>query len=296
MIASWKFILDFFSYLKIDILGLLGLTVVIAFIVVGIIAPYIVPYPEDAWGLTYNVEKRFQPPSHNHIFGTDEYGRDVFSRVILASRFSLIIAVSVVTLSLIIGVLVGLIAGYWGGLIAIILMRVTDMFLAFPPLLLAIAFASILGRGLFNLIIALTIAWWPWYARLVYVQVNSVKSMPYVEAARVSGLSSTIILFKYILPNSLTPVTIQAFLDMGAAVLEAAALSFVGVGVKPPTPEWGLMISEGWQLIGIAWWVSLFPGLALFITVLGFNLLGDSFREYSNPKVRRLLESRGFRS
>ncbi len=293
MTAPWKSLLHFIPYLKSDVLGLFGLTVIAAFILVGITAPYIVPYPEDAWGSTYNVERRLQPPSRSHIFGTDEYGRDVFSRVVLASRFSLIIAVSVVTLSLIIGILVGLIAGYWGGPLATTLMRVTDMFLAFPSLLLAIAFASILGRGLFNLIIALTIAWWPWYARLVYVQVNSVKNMPYVEAARVSGLSSTTILVKYILPNSLTPATIQAFLDMGGAVLEAAALSFVGVGVKPPTPEWGLMISEGWHLIGTAWWVSLFPGLALFFTVLGFNLLGDAFREYSNPKTRRLLESRG---
>jgi len=170
---------------------------------------------------------------------------------------------------------------------------VADMFLAFPTLLLALLFAVVLGRGIENLILSMSLAWWPWYARLVYVQVNSVKVMPYIDAARVSGISTAVILFKYIMPNAITPVTIQAFLDMGSAVLEAAALSFVGVGIKPPTPEWGLMISESWHLINRAWWASLFPGLALFLVVLGFNLLGDSFREYSNPKVRRLLETRG---
>lgn len=293
MILSLALLKDFAYFLiEHDRLGLLGLTIVVSFIVIGIIAPYIVPHPEDAWGLTYNVEKRLQPPSLEHPFGTDEYGRDVLSRVILASRFSLVIAVGVVSISLVIGVLVGLIAGYIGGWLGTLLMRLTDMFLAFPPLLLAIVFATVLGRGLENVIVALSLSWWPWYARLTYVQVTTVKNMPFIDAAKLSGIPLTGILLRYILPNSLTPVTIQAFLDMGAAILEAAALSFIGVGVKPPTPEWGLMISEGWTLIGRAWWISVFPGLALFITVLGFNLLGDSFREYSNPKVRRLAESR----
>lgn len=292
MIISPALMKDFMAFLRKDKLGLLGLLLVLGFIILGIISPYIVPYPEDAWGLTYNVEKRLQPPSREHLFGTDEYGRDVFSRVVLASRFSLIIAISVVSLSLFIGVTIGLIAGYVGGWFGSILMRVTDMFLAFPPLLLAIAFASVLGRGLENVIIALSLSWWPWYARLTFIQVSSVKTMPYVDAAKVAGISPLGILTRYILPNSLTPVTIQAFLDMGAAVLEAAALSFIGIGVKPPTPEWGLLISEGWILIGKAWWISLFPGMALFITVLGFNLLGDAYREYSNPKIRRLVEAK----
>jgi len=292
MMISLAFLRDFASYLKHDTLGVLGLVIVVVFVIVGILAPYIVPYPEDAWGLAYNVEKRLQPPSINHPFGTDEYGRDVFSRVILGARFSLIIALGVVSISLIIGVFVGLIAGYMGGWLGTVLMRITDMFLAFPSLLLAVVFASVLGRGLENVIIALSLSWWPWYARLTYVQVSNVKNMPYVEAAKVSGIPLTGILLRYILPNSLTPVTIQAFLDMGAAILEAAALSFIGVGVKPPTPEWGLLISEGWTLIGRAWWISLFPGLALFLTVLGFNLLADAFREYNNPRVRRLSEAR----
>lgn len=283
---------SFLDHLKRDKAGFAGLVIVIIFIVLGIVSPYIVPYPEDAWGYTYNIEKRLQPPSPEHPFGTDIYGRDVLSRVLLASRFSLIIAAGVVMLSLAVGIIVGLVAGYKGGRVETVLMRITDMFLAFPPLLLAIAMAATLGRGLVNLIISLSISWWPWYARLVYVQVASVKNMPYIDAAKISGLGTATILFKYILPNAITPTIIQAMLDMGSAILEASALSFIGVGVLPPTPEWGLMISEGWSVIGIAWWVSLFPGIALLITVVGFNLIGDAFKEYSNPRIRRLLEVR----
>jgi len=180
-----------------------------------------------------------------------------------------------------------------GGRIGTFFMRITDMFLAFPPILLALLFAVVIGRGLLNLIISLSLAWWPWYARLTYVQVTTVKNMPYIDAAKIAGINTPTIIFKYILPNSLTPVTVQAFLDMGAAILEAAALSFIGIGVQPPNPEWGLMISEGWYLIGVAWWISIFPGIMLFLVVMAFNFLGDSFREFNNPKVRRLLESRG---
>lgn len=275
--------------IKTNPVSLAGLVIVVGFIITGIIAPYIVPYPKDAWGETYNIEKRFLPPSLEHPFGTDEMGRDVFSRVILGARFSLIIAIGVVGLALLIGVPIGLIAGYIGGRIGTALMRITDMFLAFPPLLLAIALAATLGRGLVNTIIALAISWWPWYARLVYVQVNSIKVLPYVDAAKIIGLHPLAIMFKHVLPNALTPVTVQAALDMGSAILEAAGLSFLGVGVKPPTPEWGLLVTEGWSSINVAWWISLFPGLAILITVLGFNLLADAVREASDPRLRRIL-------
>lgn len=278
-----------FKLIRENPLSMAGLIIVAVFVIVGIVAPYITPYPEDAWGLTYNIEKRYLPPSLEHPFGTDEMGRDVFSRVILGARFSLMIAVGVVGLALIIGIPVGLIAGYIGGRVATLLMRITDMFLAFPPLLLAIALAATLGRGLVNTIIALAISWWPWYSRLVYVQVNSIKNLPYVDVARITGLSPAAIMFKHILPNALTPVTVQAALDMGSAILEAAGLSFLGVGVKPPTPEWGLLVTEGWSSINIAWWISLFPGLAILITVLGFNLLADAVRETTDPRLRRIL-------
>ncbi|MCF8885643.1 MAG: ABC transporter permease [Aigarchaeota archaeon] len=270
-------------------ISFLSLIIVLGFIVVGLTAPILVPYPEDAWGLTYNVEKRFQPPSIEHPFGTDALGRDVFSRILLGSSFSLMIAVGVIGLALFIGIPIGVIAGYYGGRVGTLLMRITDMFLAFPPLLLAIVLAATLGRGLLNLIIALAISWWPWYARLVYVQTNTVKNMPYVDAAKIAGLPNIKIISKHVIPNALTPTIVQAALDMGSAILEAAGLSFIGVGVKPPTPEWGLLVSEGWQSINYAWWIAFFPGLAILITVVGFNLLADAFRESADPRLRRTI-------
>jgi peptide/nickel transport system permease protein len=275
-----------FMLMRRNAVSMIGFIVVIAFLIMGIISPYILTKPEDAWGTAYDVSKRYLPPSLEHPFGTDEYGRDMFNRAILGARFSLIIAIGVVGLALVIGVPLGLIAGYSGGRTGTALMRITDMFLAFPPLLLAIALAATLGRGLENAILALAISWWPWYARLIYVQVNTVKSMPYVDAARVLGLGSFTIMFRHILPNALTPVVIQASLDMGSAVLEAAGLSFLGIGVQPPTPEWGLLVSQGWQSINVAWWISFFPGLAILVTVLGFNLLADFAREFMDPRLR----------
>lgn len=278
-----------FKLIRRNIVSTIGLVIVIAFIILGIIAPYILTAPSDAWGLSYNVSNRFLPPSLTHPFGTDEYGRDMLNRVLLGARFSLIIATGVVGLALFIGILIGLISGYVGGAIGTILMRITDMFLAFPPLLLAIALAATLGRGLENVIIALAISWWPWYARLIFVQVTSVKNLPYVDGARVVGVGETTIMFKHILPNVLTPVTVQAALDMGSAILEAAGLSFLGIGVNPPLPEWGLLISLGWQSINRAWWISFFPGLALVITVLGFNMLADAVREALDPRLRNII-------
>ncbi len=270
-----------------------GLIIVVAFIVLGLIAPYILTRPGDAWGIDYNLSIRYIPPSPEFPFGTDDYGRDVLNRVVLGARFSLIIAVSVVGLALLIGIPIGLIAGYVGGKVGTVLMRVTDMFLAFPPLLLAIALAATLGRGLENAIIALALSWWPWYTRLMYIQVTSIKELPYVDAARTVGLSKTKIMVRHILPNALTPIMVQAPLDMGSAILEAAGLSFLGVGVVPPTPEWGLLVSQGWQSINRAWWISFFPGLAIVITVIGFNLLADALREAMDPRLRKAIIMKG---
>ncbi len=278
-----------FKLIRKNIVSTIGLTIVTIFIILGIIAPYVLTAPSDAWGLTYNVSKRFLPPSLEHPFGTDEYGRDVLNRVILGARFSLVIAAGVVGLALFIGILVGLVSGYIGGIAGIILMRVTDMFLAFPPLLLAIALTATLGRGLENVIIALALSWWPWYSRLIFVQVTTIKNLPYIDAARVVGLGKATIMFKHILPNALTPITVQAALDMGSAILEAAGLSFLGIGVNPPLPEWGLLVSLGWQSINRAWWISFFPGLAIVITVLGFNMLADAVREAMDPRLRNVM-------
>ncbi|MEM3832492.1 MAG: ABC transporter permease [Thermoprotei archaeon] len=286
-------LISILKLIKKDIVSLTGLVIVMVFIIIGAIAPYILTNPNDAWGLSYNVSKAYLPPSLEHPFGTDEYGRDMFNRVLLGTRFSLMIALGVVGLALLIGILVGLIAGYVGGKLGLLLMRVTDMFLAFPPLLLAIALAATLGRGLTNVVIALAISWWPWYARLIFIQVNSIKALPYVDGAKVVGLNTVEIMFKYILPNSLTAVMVQAALDLGSAVLEAAGLSFLGIGVNPPTPEWGLLVSQGWQSINRAWWISFFPGLALVIVVLGFNLLSDVVREVIDPRLRRSILVKG---
>lgn len=274
--------------IKQDKVSFAGLIVVIAFIILGILAPYVVPRPEDAWGTVYYPERRMQPPSFEYICGTDEMGRDLFSRVILGARFSLIISISVIGLALLIGVPTGIAAGYFSGFLSSAIMRITDMFLAFPPLLLAIALASILGRGLENTIVSLAISWWPWYARLAYLQTVQVKNYPFIDAARVTGVSTFSIMFRHLMPNVLTPITVQAALDLGSAILEASALSFLGLGVQSPLPEWGLLISEGWVYITKAWWISLFPGLAIFIVVLSFNLLGDALRESLDPRLRLL--------
>lgn len=277
---------DFLIFATKKKIYLVGIAIVITFTAIGAIAPYILSKPEDAWGIVYHPEKVFQPPSFEHLFGTDELGRDVFNRVILGARYSLVLGLSVVAMALLIGVPIGLLAGYLGGTVGLILMRLSDVFLAFPPLLLAIAFASTLGRGVLNTVIALALSWWPWYARLVYLQTSSIVPLAFIDAAKILGLNPLAIMFKHILPNVLTPLITQATLDIGSAILEASALSFLGIGIPPPIPEWGSLISNGWQYIGKAWWVSIFPGLALVIVVLGFNILGDALKEYLDPRIR----------
>ncbi len=267
-------------------LSIVGLSIIIALVLIAILAPILAPYPEQALGEP-NLKERLQPPSWKHPFGTDHLGRDVLSRVIYGTRTSLMIGFSVVALALLIGVPLGLIAGYFGGKVDLIIMRITDIFLAFPPLLLALLIATTLGRGLLNAIIALAISWWPWYTRLARGMAISVKERPYVEAAKAMGIAEWKIMLRHILPNSISPVIIQATMDMGSAILEAAALSFLGLGVQPPTPDWGLMVSEGKDYFLNYWWYPVFPGLAIFITVIAFNLLGDAVREVIDPRLRR---------
>jgi len=263
-----------------------GLAIVVCFVIVGILAPWITPRSLDAWGKIVIMERQFLPPSFELPFGTDEVGRDIFSRVVLGSRFSLIIGVSVVALSFSVGVPLGVASSYLGGRSGTLLMRITDMFLAFPPILIAIALVMVIGRGLENVILSLAVSYWPWYARLGFVQANQVKSSMFMEAAKVVGVKRFSIIFKHLLPNTLTPLMVQAALDVGSAVLESASLSFLGLGVQPPTPEWGLLASEGWIYINRAWWITVFPGLVLFVVVLGFNLLGDALRESMDPRLR----------
>jgi peptide/nickel transport system permease protein len=262
-----------------------GVAVVAALVIAALFAPYITPYPQDALhGI--NFAEKLKPPSLQHPFGADALGRDIFTRVVFGARMSLKIGLTVILLSLAIGVPLGLIAGFFGGKIDEIIMRLTDMFLAFPPILLPLAIAAALGASIINAMIAISISWFPWYVRLIRAQVLTVREELYVESARSIGVSRPVIISRHILPNVLSPVIIQASMDMGYAILAAASLSFIGVGAKPPTVEWGLMITTARAYFLDYWWTVTFPGLAIFVSVLAFNLVGDGLRDILDPKIR----------
>ncbi len=266
-------------------LFLVGLSVVAALLFAAIFAPYITPFPQDA-GHGINFAEKLKPPSLKHFFGADALGRDIFTRVVFGTRMSLKIGFTVIFVALAIGVPLGLIAGFFGGKIDELIMRVSDMFLAFPPLLLPMAIAAALGPSIMNAMIAIAISWFPWYVRLIRAQVLTVKEELYVESARSIGVSRSMILIRHILPNSLAPIIIQASMDMGYAILAAASLSFIGVGARPPTVEWGLMITSARAYFLDYWWTVTFPGLAIFVSVLAFNLVGDGLRDILDPKIR----------
>lgn len=264
-------------------LALVGLAIVIALVVVAIFAPWIAPYSPTR----INLRERLKPPSWKHPFGTDDAGRDILSRVIYGSRVTLRICTLVVGLTLAIGTLLGLISGFFGGWVDELVMRVSDVFLAFPALILAMAIAAALGPSLENAIVAMVAIWWPRYARVTRGQVLSIREIDYVSASRAAGASSLRIMLRHILPNCISPVVVQATLDLGEVVLTAATLSFIGFGAQPPTPEWGAMVSVGRNFLRNYWWYTTFPGLAILITVMGFNLLGDAVRDILDPRLRR---------
>ncbi len=264
----------------------ISLIIVLLLILIAVISPWIAPYPGHT-DLEVNPQDKLLPPSSQYFFGTDELGRDIFSRVIFGTRISLNTALVAVILSLIIGIPLGAVAGTIGGKIDELIMRITDIFLSFPPLLLAIAIAAVLGPSLQNAMIAIAISWWPWYTRLVRGQAISLKERQFVKAAEAIGTSQNKIIFKHIIPNCISPVIVQASMDMGGVILTISSLSFLGLGAQAPTPEWGLMISTSRNFFLNAWWYSIFPGIAIFITVLAFNLLGDGLREILDPKTRK---------
>lgn len=263
-----------------------GSSVVLLLVFIAVFAPWLAPYPDDSLGAT-RIKERFQPPSLAHPFGTDELGRDVLSRVLYGSRVSLEVGVLAIGLALLIGIPLGVIAGYSGGKIDEIIMRITDVFLSFPTLLLAMAISAMLGPTLRNAMIAIAISWWPWYTRLLRSEAVSVKERDFVEAARAMGAPWGKIVFKHILPNCLAPIIVQGSMDFGSIILTSASLSFLGLGAQPPTPEWGLMISTSRTFFLTHWWIVTFPGLAIFVAVLSFNLVGDGSREILDPKMRR---------
>ncbi|HHX23388.1 MAG: nickel transporter permease [Tepidanaerobacteraceae bacterium] len=264
----------------------LSLIIVLLLIIIALVAPYIVPYPTHVT-TDVNPKDKLLPPSGKYFFGTDELGRDIFSRVIYGTRISLQTALFAVGLALLIGIPLGAIAGSTGGFVDEIIMRITDIFLSFPPLLLAIAIAAFLGPNLTNAMIAIAASWWPWYSRLIRGQAVSIKERQFVKAAKAIGTPPLKIIFMHIVPNCIAPVIVQASMDLGGVILTAASLSFLGLGAQPPTPEWGLMVSTSRNYFLNAWWYSIFPGLAIFITVLAFNLLGDGLREILDPKTRK---------
>jgi len=232
------------------------------------------------------LSERLSPPSSKYLFGTDDVGRDILSRVIYGSRISLRICTLVVGLTIGIGTILGIISGYWGGWIDELIMRISDVFLAFPALILAMAIAAALGPSLENVILAMVVIWWPRYARVTRGQVLVLREIDYIVAARAIGVHNRRIIMRHILPNCVSPVLIQATLDMGEVLLTAATLSFIGFGAQPPTPEWGAMISLGRNYLRDNWWYATFPGLAILLTVIGFNLLGDAARDILDPRLR----------
>ncbi|MCV0426614.1 MAG: ABC transporter permease [Roseibium sp.] len=266
--------------------AMLGLAIVALFFFVALFGPLFVPYPEDATGAIH-LDNKLQPPSWEHWFGTDEVGADVFTRVIVGARVTLHISLFVTVVAMLIGVPLGIAAGYHGGRIGQVIMRLTDVFLSVPALILAIAIVGSMGPGVQNAIIALALAWWPGYVRLVQSKALSIRSAIYVDAARTMGASNFRIIFVHILPNCASPIIVKASMDMGMSILGIASLGFLGLGAQPPYPEWGAMISTGRNYLPDWWWYSFFPGISIFITVLGFNLVGDGLRDVLDPRGRK---------
>jgi peptide/nickel transport system permease protein len=268
-----------------DTSAVVGLVIVLATVIVAAVAPSVAPYPDDAF--ESHPLQRLQAPSREFPFGTDNLGRDVFSRVLLGSRAALAVAVLVVSAAMVIGVPLGLVAGYHRGWTSDAIMRVTDVFLAVPQLILALALAQLLSPSLKNAMLALTLTYWPFFTRIVYAEARRLRVSVFVEALQGLNAGPLRIMFAHILPNAAPPIIIRATIGMGFTILSAAVLGFLGMGATPPDPEWGLAVSESRQYLPEAWWFATFPGIAIFLVVFGFNLLGDGLRDIVDPRLRR---------
>ena len=280
IIEDWKH--TFFLW-KSTPLAMIGTVIILIFLSIAIFAPLLTSYNPTA----QNMNERLLPPSAQHIFGTDQYGRDVFCRVVYGARVEVWIIFIVSIISVMIGIVVGITAGYFGGAVDEILMRITDMFLAFPRLVLAMALTAALGPNLTNTMIAIALVDWTVYARLGRAEAMKVKSQPYIEAIRAIGANDFRIIVFHVLPMSISPVIVQLTLRMGTIILTAAGLGFLGLGAQPPTPEWGAIVSGGRSYLVDQWWITTFPGMAIAFVVLGFNLLGDGIRDILDPRLRR---------
>ena len=273
---------DAWRRLKKNKLAMFGLAIVIFLILIAVFAPFISPYDP----ISRIKEESSLSPSRIHLFGTDLLGRDIFSRVIYGSRISIEVGIVAVGISVIIGLFFGALAGYFGNVPDAIIMRFADIFFAFPYILGAIAIMTILGPGLINIFIAIGILGWASFARIFRGSILSIKNKEYIEAARALGASNYRIIIKHIFPNAFAPIIVYATMNVGTAIIVEAALSFLGLGVQPPTPAWGKMLSESLDYIDIAPWMMFFPGLAIVITVLGFVLLGDGLRDAFDPRLK----------
>jgi peptide/nickel transport system permease protein len=261
-------------------LAVVGLLIIISLILIAIFAPVIAPYDP----ILTDLPNRLQPPSWDHYFGTDEVGRDIFSRIIWGSRLTLYVIGLVAVIAAPVGILVGTVSGYFGGIVDTVLMRITDIFLAFPKLILALAFVAALGPGIENAIIAISITSWPPYARIARAETITIRNADFIKAIRLQGAGTIRIITKHIMPLCLSSLIVRVTLDMAGIILTAAGLGFLGLGAQPPSPEWGAMTSSGRAFILDQWWLITMPGTAIFIVSLAFNLLGDGLREVLDPK------------
>lgn len=268
-------------------LGIVGIVFLFGFIVVAAFAPLLVRF--DPYAM--NLGNTFVPAgSDGHILGTDNFGRDTFSRLAYGARISLLIGIVVVTLAAVVGTVLGLLSGYYGGWVDFTVMRLVEVFYSFPFLILVIAVMAILGPSIFNVMWVLGLVHWPSYARLVRAQVLSLRKIEYIQAARATGCSDARIIFRHIMPNTITPIIVQATLGIPGAILSSAALGFLGFGVQPPTPEWGSMVNEGKDYILLNSNMILWPGLCIFLVVLSFNFIGDALRDTLDPRLSRQLK------
>jgi len=264
-------------------LAVIGTVIIGLILLIALFAPLLAPYDPIATDLS----RKLEAPSAAHPFGLDQFGRDVLSRVIMGSRIEVQIIFIISVISIAIGLVVGIVAGYFGGVVDEILMRITDIFLAFPRLVLAMAFAAALRPTLTNAIVAISLVEWTVYARLARAEAIKVRSQPYIEAIKAVGASDFKIMMFHVLPMSISPVIVQLTMRMGTIILTAASLGFLGLGAQPPLPEWGAIVSDGRSYLMNNWWITAFPGMAIAITVLGFNLLGDGIRDILDPRIRR---------
>jgi peptide/nickel transport system permease protein len=256
-----------------------GAAIVVLLVACALVPGLLAPFPGDA-GPSVHFDRAAQPPGPVHWFGTDEVGRDIFSRTVFGARVSLALVVAVLGIALGVGVPLGLVAGYWNGRWpSTAIMRVTDVFLAVPPLALALAVTAAFRPDLWSAMLAISFTWWPWFTRLVYGEVLSRREEPYVEAARALGQHDRVILVREILPNIVSPIVVKATLDVSFVILLGSGLAFLGVGAQEPTPDWGAMVARGRTFLPVHWWMSTMPGLAIFVAVMGFNLLGDALRD-----------------